>query len=123
MRVLICDDNPDAADTLGALLTIERHETFTCYDGAACVVKARTWRPQIVLLDIGMPGMNGYDVARAIRALPFGKEVFLVAVTGYGSEADKLLATEAGFDLHLVKPPEAARLLKAIESRARASSG
>lgn len=118
MRILICDDNRDAAMTLGLLLGTERHDTFICHDGVSCVQKARDWRPHICLLDIGMPGMTGYSVARAIRDMDFGKDVLLVAITGYGSKEDARIAMEVGFDLHLVKPADAGRLLRLVSDRA-----
>jgi len=114
MRVLICDDNRDAADTLNALVRLDRHETRVCYTGARCLEEARQFTPQVALLDIGMPGMTGYAVASALRALDFGKRMLLVAITGYTTTEDMALAREAGFDVHLAKPPDADRLLKII---------
>ncbi len=111
MRVIICDDNKDTASTLSLLLSIDRHETFVCTTGGVCVEKASTWRPQVVVCDIQMPGMSGYDVARAIRDMDFGKEILLVALTGYGTTADGDVAKRAGFDLHMMKPADPVRLL------------
>ena len=80
MRVLICDDNEDARQTMSLLVGMERHETRVCPDGPSCVAVAREWRPHLGLIDIGMPGMDGYQVARQIRAV-LGNEVLLIAVT------------------------------------------
>jgi CheY-like chemotaxis protein len=117
MRILICDDNADAAQTLGALLGSERHEAFICLDGRACIEKALEWKPEVALLDIGMPGMSGYAVAKAMRAEDLGHKVLIIAITGYGSPQDIQLAMDAGFDLHLVKPADPARILRAVSNR------
>jgi len=117
MRILICDDNADAAQTLGALLGSERHETFICHDGRSCIDKALEWKPEVALLDIGMPDMTGYAVAKAMRAEDLGSKVLIIAVTGYGSPQDIQLAMDAGFDLHLVKPADPARILRAVSNR------
>jgi CheY-like chemotaxis protein len=114
MRVLVCDDNRDAADTLEALLRAEGYETRVSNDGSVCLQTVRRWRPQVALLDIGMPGMNGYELARAIRALDFGRRIFLIAITGYGQYADVSLAKDAGFDLHMTKPASPDRVLQAL---------
>jgi CheY-like chemotaxis protein len=106
MRVLICDDNRDAADMLDALMVAARYETCVCYDGRSCIEKARQWRPEVVLLDIGLPGMTGYEIAQSIRDMDFGKDVLLIAITGYGSAEDKTMAAEVGFDRHLTKPAD-----------------
>lgn len=121
MRILICDDNRDAATTLGMLVASDRHEVYLCHDGRSCVEKAREWHPHIAFLDIGMPGMTGFAVAKAIRQMDFGHQVLLVAVTGYGSHEDVQMAMEAGFDLHLTKPADPARLLRLVASRDQSS--
>jgi CheY-like chemotaxis protein len=118
-RILVVDDNVDAAGSLSALLEHAGHEVRTTHDGPGALEEARTFRPEVVLLDIGLPGMDGYEVAREIRRLTWGNETLLVAVTGYGQEEDRRCSREAGFDAHLVKPvdPEALRaLLSASES-------
>lgn len=116
MRVLICDDNYDAAESLRALLSIDRHEIAVCNDGAACVQRARVFRPHVALLDIGMPVMTGYAVAAAIRALDFGKQVLLIAITAYGSAEDVTRAIRAGFDLHITKPADPQRVLRLVKA-------
>ncbi len=104
VRVLIVDDNVDAAESLSVLLEIGGHAARIANDGYRALLLAQEFRPQIVFLDIGMPGMNGYDVARRLRKLPGMAQVTLVAVTGWGAENDRLRASEAGFDQHLTKP-------------------
>jgi CheY-like chemotaxis protein len=104
VRVLIVDDNVDAAESLSVLLEIGGHAARIANDGYRALLLAQEFRPQIVFLDIGMPGMSGYDVARRLRKLPGMTHVTLVAVTGWGAENDRLRASEAGFDQHLTKP-------------------
>jgi len=118
-RVLIVDDNVDAATTLELLLRSLGHQTRTVHDGAQALRVSPEFRPDIVLLDIGMPGLNGYEVARRLRALERGRPLRIVAVTGWDQESDRMRAHESGFDLHLVKPvdPEIlTRLLGGSES-------
>jgi PAS domain S-box-containing protein len=112
-RVLIVEDNHDAAETLGLLLESTGQEVHVVHDGTAAVQAARSFRPDVVLLDIGLPGMNGYDVARRLRAERDLGQPLLVALTGYGQEEDRTRAREAGFDLYLVKPvdPDALKAL------------
>jgi CheY-like chemotaxis protein len=103
-RVLVVDDNRDAAETLATLLRMEGAEVEVEFDGEAAVRAAARFQPDLMLLDIGLPKMDGYTAARAIRAKPSGRSIFLVAMTGWGQSEDKKRAMEAGFDLHLVKP-------------------
>jgi CheY-like chemotaxis protein len=98
------DDNRDAADTCAMLLEASGHHVQTAYTGRQALELARTFRPHALLLDIGLPDIDGYKLARQIRAAPWGHSVVLVAVTGWGQEQDRLRAVEAGFDQHLVKP-------------------
>lgn len=105
-QILIVDDNIDAADTLAALLTFEGYETIVTHDGPTALAKFDELAPQIVLLDIGMPGMDGYQVARELRSRAEGRRARLIALTGWGSERDRERTREAGFDEHLVKPVE-----------------
>src|SRR5690606_16172287 len=104
LSVLVVDDNRDAAQMLAALLEAHGHRTAVAYDGMEAVQVARHELPDLVLLDIGLPGMDGYEVARALRNEPSLQGIFLVAVTGYGSQSDRNRAMEAGFDVHLSKP-------------------
>jgi CheY-like chemotaxis protein len=103
-RVVVADDNADGADSLAALLRLAGHEVRVAYDGPSALEASRAFRPEIVLLDIGLPGMNGYEVARRIRGLRIPGGTLLVAVTGYGQEEDISRSSEAGFDHHLTKP-------------------
>jgi two-component system CheB/CheR fusion protein len=104
VRVLVADDNHDSADTCTALLQLEGHDVRTAYSGADALRLAQEFEPQLALLDIGMPGMNGYELARRIRATDIGRSILLVATTGWGQEEDKRLAAAAGFDEHRTKP-------------------
>ena len=103
VRVLVADDNRDAADTLARLLEFQGHEVRVAYDGASAVELAREYRPRVAILDIGMPLVNGYEAARHLRAT-LGGAITLVAATGWGQESDRRRAAEAGFDHHLTKP-------------------
>ena len=103
-RILIADDNQDAAETLALLMRLARHEVHVACDGPAALELAERIRPDVALLDIGMPGLTGYEVAERIRSEPWGREVLLIAVSGWGQQSDKDRAQMAGFDLHLTKP-------------------
>jgi PAS domain S-box-containing protein len=103
-KILAVDDNLDAANTMAMLLRILGHDVRTAHDGSSAMEAAQAWRPDIVLLDIGLPGMDGYEVARRLRAIPDLRACILVAVTGYGQEEDRRRSANAGFDHHLVKP-------------------
>jgi PAS domain S-box-containing protein len=103
VKVLVADDNRDAADSLHRILVLYGYEVRVCYDGAAALKLGEDFRPRVVILDIGMPGANGYDVARAMRERE-GNKVTLVAMTGWGQETDRRRALDAGFDYHLTKP-------------------
>ena len=103
-RVLVVDDNADAADTLAELLQLLGYETTTAGDADAALRKIDEFRPNLALFDIGLPGTDGYELARQVRARPDGDTIRLVALTGYGQESDRARAMEAKFDEHLVKP-------------------
>lgn len=109
--ILIADDNRDGADSLARMLRIIGFETHTVYDGQQAVEKAETLRPDVILLDIGMPRMNGHQAAEHIRRQQWGKDSLLIALTGWGREEDRRRTHEAGFDHHLVKPVDAKALL------------
>src|ERR1700743_3400276 len=113
-RVLIVDDNEDAANSLATLLQLSGYETASVYTAADALRRASDFRPDVVLLDIGLPGMDGYQVAQHMRELPGLKDIHLVAVTGYGRSDDRQRAREAGFDEHLVKPVEFAVLERTL---------
>jgi len=125
-RVLLIDDNVDGADTMALMLQLSGFEVWTEYDGAAGLAAARKLRPAIMLVDIGLPTIDGYEVARRVRADPGLRTVRLIALTGWGSENDQRLALEAGFDVHCTKPVDLAvlaGLLAAPEPLARADRG
>jgi CheY-like chemotaxis protein len=104
LRILIVDDNHDAADLLQQLLEMMGHAVKIAHDGREAVRMAGEFRPDLGLFDIGMPGMNGYELARAIREIPELRKTVLVAVTGWGAKEDRERSREAGFDHHLTKP-------------------
>lgn len=122
MRVLICDDNADGADTLAVLLRSHGHDVRVSYAGGECLRQALEWKPALAFLDIGLPDMTGYGVARQLRA-SFGADVLLVAVTGYDSPEDRTVSAEAGFDLHLSKPVQLDRLVSIAAKGPRHSGG
>jgi CheY-like chemotaxis protein len=113
-RVLVADDNRDAAESMGMLLRLMGNEVRTVHDGVEAVEEAETFQPDVILLDIGMPRLNGYDAARQIRGQDWSAGTMLVALTGWGQEDDKRRATEAGFDRHFTKPVNPADLEKLI---------
>ncbi len=122
-RVLVVDDNRDAAESLETLLELWGHEARSAQDGPEALSLAAEFQPEIVLLDIGLPGMDGYEVARRMRVLPAGRNSLIVAVTGYGRNSDRLQSQEAGFDHHLVKPVQPEVLQELIGSAKVAQGG
>jgi PAS domain S-box-containing protein len=115
-RILVVDDNRDASESMGMLLRVWGHEVRTAHDGASALQMATEFQPEMVLLDIGLPGMDGYEVAKKLQELPVTRNAVLVAMTGYGQEEDKLRSMAAGFALHLVKPADPQRLRGLIEA-------
>jgi len=113
-RILVVDDNQDAATSLATLLQLSGHETHVAHDGAEAIDKATALRPHVILLDIGLPQINGYEAARIIRRLPWGGAVTLVALTGWGQADDREKSKAAGFDRHLVKPVDLEALLELL---------
>src|SRR5262249_37634312 len=122
-RVLVADDNEDTASGLALVLRLAGHEVHLAHDGQEAVDAAGWFRPDVVLLDIGMPRLNGYEAAGLIRRQPRGRQVVLVAVTGWGQEEDRQRAREAGFDHHLTKPVDPAVLVRLLTAGAPADSG
>lgn len=112
-RILIVDDNRDAADALASLLELEGNEAHVAHDGLSALEGAAALRPDVMLVDIGLPGLNGYEVAGRVRAEPWGTDVLLLALTGWGHPEDRA-RSEAGFDYHLVKPVELAALTELL---------
>ena len=113
-RILVVDDNRDAADSTGTLLLLWGHEVRVAYDGPSAITLAREYRPDVCLLDLGMPQMDGYQVAAELRRDPVLTGMRLVAMTGYDGETDQQRSRDAGFDAHLVKPVEIAALQEVL---------
>ena len=109
-RILVVDDNHDSALSLAMMLSIMGHETRTAHDGESAVTTAESFLPEVVLLDIGLPKLNGYEVAQRIREHEWGTSMFLIAVTGWGQEEDRQRSSEVGLNVHMVKPVEPAAL-------------
>jgi CheY-like chemotaxis protein/two-component sensor histidine kinase len=103
-RILVVDDNRDSAESLARLLQVCGNETLTAFDGLEALEVGSEFRPNVVLLDLGMPNLNGYDTARRIRQQPWGQNAVLIALTGWGKDEDRRRSGEAGFDSHVVKP-------------------
>jgi two-component system CheB/CheR fusion protein len=103
LRILVVDDNVDTTDSLSMQLSMSGHDVRSAYDGPSGIEQATSFKPHVILLDLGMPGMDGYETARKTRELPGGKEMALVALTGWGQEEDRRRTKEAGFDFHLLK--------------------
>jgi two-component system, OmpR family, response regulator len=103
-RVLLVDDSIDAAEAMSMLLETLGHQVRTMYDGPSALAMCDEFAPEVVILDIGLPGMNGFEVAKAMRLRPATQTALLIALTGYGDESDRKKARDAGFDHHLVKP-------------------
>lgn len=125
LKVLVADDNRDAADTLAMLLEMNGHQVSVAHGGEAALQAANRDYPHAVILDIGMPDVSGHEVARRIRAEAWGRDAFLVAVTGWGQDDDKARTSAAGFNHHLTKPidpDEIERLLRDFFSRNAAAS-
>ncbi len=119
LRILVADDNVDSAMSWSLLIEDGGHEVVTAYDGLAALESAETFRPQVALLDVGMPHLDGYELARRIRASSWGRGVWLIAVTGWGQAKDRALAREAGFDEHFTKPLDPAQLLQTLQNACR----
>jgi CheY-like chemotaxis protein len=109
-NILIADDNQDALESLALMLRMEGHEVICASDGEEALALAGQRRPEIVVLDVGMPKLDGCEVARRIRAEAWGRGAILVALTGWGQDVDRRRSREAGFDMHLVKPVDPATL-------------
>lgn len=124
--ILVCDDNRDAADSLSLLLECSGFEVSKAYTGLNAVAIAEATKPQVALLDIGLPDLDGFEVAKSIRAQPSANKMLIVAISGYGTAADKEKAFNAGFDYHFTKPlssDQLDRLLDALEEKCRKGVG
>ena len=113
-RILVVDDNHDSALSLAMMLSIMGHETRTAHDGESAVETAESFLPEVMLLDIGLPKLNGYEVAQRIRQQPWGASMYLIAVTGWGQDEDRQRSSEVGLNVHMVKPVEPAALEKLL---------
>jgi two-component system CheB/CheR fusion protein len=120
-RILIVDDSWDGADTLARLLRADGHDVRTAADGRSALEAAEAFQPEVVLLDIGLPGMSGFEVAEHLRRRPGTSSTVLIALTGYGQERDRDRARQAGFDRHLTKPVDHPALLRLLRSATRGS--
>ncbi len=121
-RILVADDNLDALESLATLLELGGHEVYSAANGALALESAERHRPEVALLDIGMPKLDGYEVARRIRAQPWGHLITLVALTGWGQESDRRRSGEAGFDSHLVKPLDLDKLTELLNRLPRGAA-
>ncbi len=113
-RILVVDDNHDSALSMAMMLQIMGHDTRTAHDGESALSTAETFLPEVVLLDIGLPKLNGYEVAQRIREKAWGESMYLIAVTGWGQDEDRQRSSEVGLNLHMVKPVEPAALEKLL---------
>ncbi|HEY1091623.1 MAG TPA: response regulator, partial [Burkholderiaceae bacterium] len=113
-RVLIVDDNQDGAELMAELLRMSGYEVAAAYDGVDGLAQAERWRPDVIVLDLGMPKLDGYGMCRALRASPWGQGMQVLALSGWGQPSDRLRTQQAGFDQHLVKPVDPDALIAAI---------
>jgi CheY-like chemotaxis protein len=112
----VVDDNVDAAVSVQKILALWGHKVEMAFNGPDAIERARTFRPQLILLDIGMPGMSGYEVARHLRAEPDLQGIIITALTGYGQPEDRSRSLQAGFNYHLTKPPDPRALAELLAS-------
>jgi len=122
-RILVADDNRDVVESFQIMLRILGHEVQTALDGEEALEKAEQFRPDVIVLDVGMPILDGYETASRIRQLPWSRDVVLIAVTGWGNDKDKLKSAAAGFDVHLVKPVDATTILEALDQMDQSKAG
>jgi signal transduction histidine kinase/CheY-like chemotaxis protein len=122
-RVLVVDDLPDGADSMAMMLRLSGHAVRVAYDGETALAAAAAWRPSVVLLDIGMPGMSGYEVCQQLRETPWGRDLKIVALTGWSQDDDRRRSRDAGFDHHLIKPVEPRALHELLEALPGPSDG
>lgn len=114
LRILVVEDNTDQAHSLAELLEMWGHEVAVASDGLAGIERARSFHPDVVIMDIGLPVLDGYQAARLLRADPSTSQMLLIALTGYGQDEDRRQAKDAGFDLHLTKPADLEALRQAL---------
>ena len=123
LQVLVVDDNVDAAEMIAMLLEAFGHRTATVHDGLEVVEATRHFKPDVILLDVGLPGINGYQAAALLREEALVDHTLMVALTGWGSDAHRRASHEAGFDVHLTKPVESSALLEVLELARRRRFG
>ena len=116
-KILIVHDNEDFATSMQLLLQAERHEVQVAHDGMAAIDLAKAFKPDVVLLDLGLPGFNGYETAYRLRGIPELQDVTLIAVSGYAQEEDRQRSKRAGFNKHLKKPVDIEQILEAVQQR------
>jgi CheY-like chemotaxis protein len=116
MSIVVADDNHESADSMALFLEMRGHDVRTVYDGRACLDALAERRPDVVLLDLGMPTLDGFETCQRIRAMPGGDRIALFATTGWGSDTDRQRSAQCGFDAHLVKPVDPAMLLARLEA-------
>jgi CheY-like chemotaxis protein len=114
-RILVVDDHVDAAESMAAMLQLQGHEVVVAHSGLKTLEVVESFEPDVVLLDIGLPGINGYEVARRLRATALGKNLLIIAMTGWGAEDDRKRSRDAGFNHHLTKPVEPESLIRLIQ--------
>lgn len=117
-RIIVCDDEKDNADSLAQLLRVYGYEVLTCFDGGGCLRTAQTWLPYAAIVDIGLPDMTGYELARALRSLPNGSDLLLIAVSGYGNADYVETARLAGFNWHFQKPARPSAIVDVLRDPA-----
>jgi CheY-like chemotaxis protein len=124
-RILVADDNPDVVGSFEVMLQTLGHEVATALDGFEVLEKAEEFRPEVIVLDIGMPKLDGLETARRLRKQQWAREAILIAITGWGDEKDKRRSAEAGFNVHLVKPVDPVTLLNVLDKidQSKANSG
>jgi two-component system CheB/CheR fusion protein len=120
-RILIVDDNCDSAESLSMLLEITGNKTYLAHDGLQALEAIEAHRPEVVLLDIGLPRLDGHEVCRRVREQTWGKDILMIAVTGWGQAEDRLKSREAGFNGHLVKPIDYDKLLELLSKLTNSS--
>jgi CheY-like chemotaxis protein len=120
-RIIVCDDQRDTAITLALLLRTYGYEVFSCFDGESCLEKAKAWAPYAAIIDLGLPRMTGYAVARALRALPSRENLLLIAVTAYDKPEYVEEAKLAGFDWHFRKPAPPSSIIGVLRHPSRAA--
>jgi CheY-like chemotaxis protein len=123
LSIVVADDNVSAVTLLAELLRMEGHRVHVATDGAQALAVAHAVQPSVLILDIGMPKLTGYEVAQAVRRTPWGQQAFLLAATGWGQEADKERAKSAGFDAHFIKPFDPEELLAVIQNKVTMQAG